>query len=219
MKNWSEYTEEQICPGYTSVDSGSDIEPQATQWMSSLAEVIGEDFKEDIKLLDFGCGHARFANFMSGHLKSFNYWGFDVRIPEGEKGIINAIENLKDPRVKVSFIAEAPQLFQEAVENANVGLVASLFMHVPFATFCETIEMLTPIIDRGGKIVYDLFTTEAATYHQEQIYYGVEYYRDCKYNMSDVKEFLSSKKLKSDYVLNYSHDDIFIHEIYNLRRK
>ena len=56
---------------------GTDPEPRVSLCLASFAEAMGDKYKEGMRVLDYGCGSARFSNFLSKRLKEFYYIGLE----------------------------------------------------------------------------------------------------------------------------------------------
>ena len=74
---WSIIKYKPIFSNYYVHGFGSADEPDSSLWMSSLSEAMGEYFKEQMIVLDYGCGSARYGNFLSYRVKDFEYYGID----------------------------------------------------------------------------------------------------------------------------------------------
>lgn len=158
---WKETRYPPICESYCPATGyGADREPHSSLWMAHLAEAMGNRWNEGMRLLDYGCGTARFANFMSGRLRNFTYFGVDVRESHagpgiGLNGVNVASEALKgDRRICLDYIGSDIDGF--GVDTTDVGLAASVFTHLTVESSRAILEKLRPIVNRGGIIVYTL---------------------------------------------------------------
>jgi len=139
---------------------GSDVEPDSSVWLASLSEALGEVFQEGIRILDYGCGNARYCNFLSERLANFTYYGIE---PPGSSVSENAIMRASlayghKPYVKLGFIGDAVE--QEALTNVNVVILGSIFTHLLFDKFEEICDKFRPVLARGGRVVFSVFTDE-----------------------------------------------------------
>lgn len=155
---WSKEKYEPISHFYVSYGFGTDKEPDASVCMASFANAMGNKFKEKMVLLDYGCGSARFCNFMSKRLKDFSYYGIEK--PGGEKNGEKAIEYARmcfgyDKRITLGLIGD--EVEKEAIEKAEVVLLLSIFTHLTVEEMNAIMDKLLPIIQRGGSIVFSAF--------------------------------------------------------------
>jgi 2-polyprenyl-3-methyl-5-hydroxy-6-metoxy-1,4-benzoquinol methylase len=135
---------------------GSDEEPLASVCMSSFAYAMESDYKEGMKILDYGCGSARFSNFLSMRLKDFTYIGLERNTSNYTKECIDKANELfsHDPRVRVGYTES--ELENEAIEIADTVLLLSVFTHTTIEETYRIIEKLLPIVKRGGSIVFSM---------------------------------------------------------------
>jgi len=147
---FSPISETYVCAGY-----GTDKEPDGSLCMASFAFSMGDNFKEGMKLLDYGCGSARFCNFISKRLKNFTYYGLEPDSPFGNEGIEIAKNHFGyDQRVKFGFIGT--DLEKEAINNVDTVLLLSIFTHTTIEETEQILRKLFPIIERGGKVVFSM---------------------------------------------------------------
>jgi 2-polyprenyl-3-methyl-5-hydroxy-6-metoxy-1,4-benzoquinol methylase len=135
---------------------GSDEEPLASVCMASFAYAMESDYKEGMKILDYGCGSARFSNFLSMRLKDFTYIGLERNTSDYTKECIDKANELfsHDPRVRAGYTES--ELENEAIEIANTVLLLSVFTHTTIEETYRIIEKLLPIVKRGGSIVFSM---------------------------------------------------------------
>jgi len=155
---WSKEKYEPISSNYVSLGFGEDKEPEGSLLMATFANAMGNKFKEKMVLFDYGCGSARFCNFISKRLKDFSYYG--VEKPGGERLGEKAIEYARmcfgyDKRISLGLIGD--EVEQEAVEKADVALLLSIFTHTTIEEMNTIMDKLLPIISRGGSIVFSAF--------------------------------------------------------------
>ena len=122
---------------------------------ASFAYAMGRYFGEGVKLLDYGCGPARFCNFMSSRLKDFKYYGIE---PNSEYGI-NCIQKAKefykkDRRISLGLIGD--DIESESIKEADVALLCSIFTHLTIEQTESILYKLYPIIENDGIIVFSM---------------------------------------------------------------
>jgi len=68
----------QICEATPAIlYGGTHIEPLASIGMSEFFQPDECELKEDISILDYGCGAGILCNYVSGQLKRFKYYGLE----------------------------------------------------------------------------------------------------------------------------------------------
>ena len=157
---------------------GSGDEPLSSLWCASLAHGFGPRFAEGVKVLDYGCGGARFANFLSRRLLDFVYIG--VEPPNGSPLDNHTCTNLQlceatfghDSRVRFGTIGS--DLEAEAIERiADVIVAGSIFTHLPFSAFREIVGKFQSALQRGGDFVFSVFIGDEYIHHGNPGLYGV----------------------------------------------
>ena len=141
---------------------GTDEEPGSSLWLASLSEAIGESFREDMTVLDYGCGAGRYAQFMRQRLKKFDYFGLEKPgsdFQHGEKSIKAARKLFRwDSRIRFALLGS--RLATTALARAEVALLGSIFTHVEFDEVQRILKTLQPVISRGGKVVFSIFIAD-----------------------------------------------------------
>jgi len=140
-------------------------------WLASLCEGAGDYFKEGVTIFDYGSGSGRLANFVSGHLKDFTYYGAEPQgagkwtpskrqpaLPWGQRSIEKGRELLgHDDRVQFGY-TDTP-FEDEAVGSADIAILGSVFTHLLPNEVRRICDKLLPIIHRGGAVVFSVFLT------------------------------------------------------------
>lgn len=183
---------------YVVFGHGADTEPQSSLWMAYLSEAMGDHFHEGMKILDYGCGGARYANFLSGRLRDFTYYGVEPRNTQvGNWEPRNAIEIAKeklghDSRVRLGYVGTA--LEAEAISNANVALLGSIFTHLKIEESLKILDKLLPILERGAIVFTVIFDSK---YHWDSSgAHGVEECYTAVYNTPDQYDsYFKSKNI------------------------
>jgi hypothetical protein len=216
LENWSLPKFPKSCPEYNpNLQYGSDEEPASSLWLASLCSSMGDHFKENMIILDYGCGAARCFNFISSQLKDFTYYGLEPSgscEQWGEKSIDLCIRNFgHDPRSKFGFI-DSP-LETEAIEKANIVVLGSIFTHLPIEHSTAICDKLLPIPHRNGCIVFSIILGDYKITLPEQ--YG---FKDCYYVVHNTKEQFDSycynNKLKIEPIETF--DAGFLHTIFRV---
>lgn len=137
---------------------GTDGEPQASVCMASFSQGMGPGFKEGMRILDYGCGAGRYANFLSRRLKSFEYWGVEPRTagPSGGEASIGKARAWfgVDSRVRFGFIGSDVE--KEALGRVDVVLLLSIFTHTTIEETEEVMRKMLPVVERGGMVVFSV---------------------------------------------------------------
>jgi SAM-dependent methyltransferase len=142
---------------------GSDQEPGSSLWLGSLSEAMGESFREGMTVLDYGCGAGRYAHFLRQRLKRFRYFGLEKpgsTFKHGEKSIKIARRLFRwAPGVRIDLIGS--RLEADALARADVVVLGSVFTHVDLDELQLILRKLQPVVARGGRIVFSIFTADA----------------------------------------------------------
>jgi cyclopropane fatty-acyl-phospholipid synthase-like methyltransferase len=159
LEKWSNYKYSPIVENYEEKGMivGSDPEPAAAVCLSSFAESMKNNFKEGMKLLDYGCGSGRFSNFMSKHLENFEYYGLERYLSDYTKECITRgiILFSHDSRIRFGFTET--EFESHAISNADTVLLLSVFTHTTIEETHKIIEKLLPIVNKeGGMIVFSM---------------------------------------------------------------
>ncbi|MFC1612651.1 hypothetical protein ACFL29_02255 [Patescibacteria group bacterium] len=197
---WFKEKYEPISNEYLSRGFGTDKEPESSVCMASFANAMGTKFRDGITLLDYGCGSARFCNFMSRRLKDFLYYG--VEKPGsferwGEKAITYAHNNFgHDNRICLGFVGD--NIEKEAIEKAEVALLLSIFTHLTIEDMNAIMDKLMPIILRGGSIIFSLFIGEAYITGRDKVYGFKDCYSEVYYTKEQIEAMAQRLNIKID---------------------
>src|SRR5438105_3164612 len=136
-EKWKQNLFTRIVEGPINGGCGCEDEPLSSLWCAALAEAMGDRYGEGMKILDYGCGYARFFNFLTGRLKDFTYYGLeapDSATGHGQRCIHFAKTSFgADRRGKFGFVGS--ELETEALREVDVILLGSIFTHLSFETF------------------------------------------------------------------------------------
>ena len=199
---WSIEKYKPISDKYRSRGFSTDLEPESSVCMASFANAMGNKFKEGVVLFDYGCGSARFCNFMSKRLDNFFYYGVEKLGSLdnwGEKAIAYAQSHFgKDNRIKLGFIGDDVE--KEAINNAEVALLLSIFTHTDIKEMNSIMDKLMPIILRGGSVIFSVFIRD--TYRCiNNLAYGFERcYAKTEYNQKQINEISERLNINIDKI-------------------
>ena len=122
-------------------------------WLTAL--VSPEHLKEDMVVLDYGCGGGRLCNYLSKRLQNFTYFGLEPPYGDGPDAIRFAREHFADPRVVFDFIGSYSEL--EAIKKADCVVMGSVLTHLTFEDGMITLDKFRTVADRSGKIFASVF--------------------------------------------------------------
>lgn len=217
---WKNVTYPTIYEGnYIVYGHGADTEPQSSLWMAYLSEGVGEHFQEGITVLDYGCGAARYANFLSGRLKEFTYYGVEPSNTQvGYWDSRNAIEVAReklghDPRVRLGHVGT--ELETEAIAKANVAVLGSVFTHIRIEQSLAILDKLSPILDRGV-IVFTAILANAYQLHNAGAHGVHECYSLVHNTVDQYQDYFESKGIVGGVVCSIKLGSGYRQEIFRL---
>jgi len=213
---WNKEPYPPIVSNYNGIIVGTDPEPMASLCIASFINAMGDEYKEGMKILDYGCGSARVANFLSKRLKNFNYIGLErIESDWGQTCINKAIELFgNDPRVEIGYINT--ELDEKSINISNTVLLLSVFTHTTIETTEEIIIKLLPIVERGGDIVFSMIHGD--NYVLKGSAYGFENNFQITYNTREQVSVLATK-LNVNIDLIDTFDTDIRHWIYRIYKK
>lgn len=130
--------------------------PGNRYWYGCLLAALGHEYvKEGFTLLDYGCGNAALAVFITGKLSKFEYFGLE---PEGSPHIHSAVSH---PNIHVGYIGSPVE--DIAIGQANCVILGSVFTHLEWKDSCAILDKIQPIIRRGA-VVFSCFIADAEAY-------------------------------------------------------
>lgn len=194
---------------------GTDQEPKASLCMASFANAMGDFYKEGMKILDYGCGSARFANFLSQRLQNFSYIGLERKESDWGVSCINKAKELfeNDPRVNVGYVGS--DIDNMAIETCEVVLLLSVFTHTTIEETEIILKKLLPIVDRGGCVIFSVIFGNK--YELRGSAYGFLDNYNITYNTKQQIEDLKIKlKVKMDLIDTFNAG--VIHSIYKMTK-
>ncbi len=193
---------------------GTDEEPGSSLWLASLSEAAGESFREEIAVLDYGCGAGRYAQFLRQRLRSFEYYGLEKpgsALQHGEKSIETARKLFRwDRRIRFNLIGS--RLEAKALSRVSLVVLGSIFTHVDFDELRHILQKMRRVLSRGGKVVFSIFLAD--TYRlEEKGLYGFE---DCYSRVWFTQEQIQHLCDQNDWVL--AEKESFVAQEVNLHR-
>ncbi len=177
---------------------GCEDEPISSLWCASLAEAMGERYGEGMRLLDYGCGYARFFNFLTGRLKDFVYFGLEIpnsATKHGQRCVRFAKRTFgADGRGKFGF--SGSEFEQEALKEAEVVLLGSVLTHVNFETFEKLFSEFIPIFDKGGAVVFSILLGKHSKCVGPGFLLGMnDFYQEARYTRRQLLDYCDGQKL------------------------
>ena len=205
--NYKPIQKNYICPPIF----GTTNEPGSSIWLSCLMEALNENFKEEMCVLDYGCGAARLANYLSFRLKDFTYYGLDVENSQSRNTIQKFSVQLKDSRVKLGFI-EHP-IEKEALNIVDSVVLGSVFTHLKFDYFKTICDKLLPILNAGGVVSASVFLSDKYNVPATGGRYAIkDCYQKVFYTTEQIDQYCSENGLK------WSIEEEFLAQFVNLHK-
>lgn len=206
---------------------GSDNEPYSSIWCASLASAFEPQFKEGLKLLDYGCGGARFANFMARRLQSFDYVGVEPAEARPMASGVGEHSNIElctqhmghDPRVKFGAIGTSVEA--NALATVDIIIAGSIFTHLSFEHFTEVCTKFKPALKRGAKFVFSVFIRDTYGLHGIGDAHGVS---GCRGHVNYTQEMMDTLARELDVSLTVkgtfegTYKGMFKHYIFVMER-
>lgn len=192
---------------------GTDAEPSASICITSFINVMGDKYKEGMKILDYGCGSARVCNFLSKRLKDFHYIGLERFESDWGQTCIKRANELfgHDSRVEVGYTNT--ELDKKAIDTCETVLLLSVFTHTTIETTEIILIKLLPIVERGGNIVFSMI--HGNEYRLVGNAYGFTDNFNVTYTTKEQVENLKNKlNVNIDFIDNY-----YSHSIYRVTKK
>lgn len=217
IAKWSVDRFPPIVPEQNLMYYGTPTEPESSLWCASLSEPIGKRFKEGLRVLDYGCGCGRYANFLSRKLRTFTYYGPDVRNEVGS--IDQCLQTFgNDKRVRFDYVDT--ELAAEAIASAQVAILGSVFTHLLWNRFEEICIKLMPVVQRGGIIVFSAYIANNYTIQEKdplrkapgRTPYGLDCYYRVFYTMDLIRSYATKHQIDIQIVNSHPRDSGKQHE-------
>jgi 2-polyprenyl-3-methyl-5-hydroxy-6-metoxy-1,4-benzoquinol methylase len=217
IDDWSIEKYNPITENWHSDGHGTDQEPAQSLLLSAFSSAMKEKYAEGMKILDYGCGSGRYANFLSKRLKDFQYIGLEKAGGTtywGETSVRDGLINGgHDDRFRLGFTESL--LEKKAIEESDVVLLLSIFTHTTIEETHRIISKLMPIVNRGGRVVFSMILGDS--YNLVGNLYG---HSDCyhvTYNTNEqvaeiAKTFNVNVTHERDFVANWG----YVHAIYSI---
>ncbi|MEO9529066.1 class I SAM-dependent methyltransferase [Roseibium sp.] len=173
---------------------GCDDEPVSSLWCACLAQAMGPHYREGMTVLDYGCGFGRFFNFLTGRLNDFRYYGLEVEgtpSKHGDACLDYAGRTFGgDPRARFGAIESA--LEAQAIREADVVLLGSVFSHIDRAMMDAIFRKFLPVTDAGGAVVFSVMIGDsyAATGPGFLLDMGPAFYQTVTYTDADISGYV-----------------------------
>lgn len=161
---------------------GSGGKEQSFRWLATLSDVLGSHFREGMSVLDYGCGHGRYARFLQERLSAFTYYGLEKSggTGLGEHSICEG-RALFAGASNITFGLIGNGLERDALMWSDVGVLGSVITRTALEETRSILRRLRPIAGRGGVIVASVFIGEQyalgdpGAYGFEDCYSRVQY--------------------------------------------
>jgi 2-polyprenyl-3-methyl-5-hydroxy-6-metoxy-1,4-benzoquinol methylase len=217
INDWSIEKFSPITHNWVSMGHGTDEEPMQSLSQSTFAKAMKEKYGDGMKILDYGCGTGRFANFLSKRLKNFKYIGLEKAGGTtywGETSVRDGLINAgHDDRFRLGFTESL--LEKKAIEESDVVLLCSVFTHTTIEETHRIISKLMPIVNRGGRVVFSMI--HADTYSLNGSLYGFDQCYEVTYNTKEqveeiARKFNANVKLEEEFLADWC----YLHSIYSI---
>jgi cyclopropane fatty-acyl-phospholipid synthase-like methyltransferase len=200
---------------------GTDEEPGSSLWMASLSEAMGENFKESMAVLDYGCGAGRYAQFLRQRLRRFEYYGLEKPgscYQHGEKSIRTARKLFRcDRRIRFDLIGS--RLESKAIARASVAVLGSIFTHVDFDELQSILKKLQPIVSDGGKVVFSIFLADTYRLEDEGIYGQKNCYNRVWFTGEQLERVCHANDWAIVEMESFVAQEVNVHRIFALTHK
>ena len=162
MDSWNEYwsmtPHKQIINNPPKILYGGTYEePAASIGMSCFLDAVRDEFVEGFSVIDYGCGAGILANFISGRLQDFNYYGLEPNSAHGMERIKLAHNYLADSRCTYGYIESD---YEKVIKNkVDAVILISIFTHLIPYDIVLTLDNLIKVFDANPKasIVFSCF--------------------------------------------------------------
>jgi SAM-dependent methyltransferase len=198
---------------------GTHIEPLASIGMSHFFYPIWDKFKNNIRVLDYGCGAGILCNYISGQLEDFSYIGLEPDTEHGRERISLAKQYFNDSRCEFGLIEH--DLSNALKQKPDVIILISVFTHMVEQDIEIILNNLIKVFEYNPncEIVFSCFldTVQHVKEHQPNIwerFYGESYITfDFLKNFCTGNELIISKESEFIAQGNYTHHIIKVKKL------
>ena len=218
MSYQNKYT--QICEQPPAIlYGGTHIEPLASIGMSEFFHPDSCELKEDISILDYGCGAGILSNYISGQLQRFKYYGLEPNSIHGRERISLAKQYFNDSRCQFGFIDSD---FSNTIkEKIDIIVLISVFTHMIPEDIERVLHELSEVFEYNPtcNIVFSCFIDEQFKLINFQPHIWERFYGESYITLDFLKNICSSNNLKfthhSEFVAqgNYKHQIIKVSKL------
>ena len=186
-------------------------------WMWSLYSAAG--ISEYDTILDYGCGYAGLANFISGMIQNFKYYGMEIKGSESNE----SFENNKrlysnDNRISLGYIGS--DIEREALKESNIVILGSIFTHLKWGDFERVMAKFEGIIEEDGEVVFSVFLDDKYRVNGDGGVYGVlNCYALVYYTKQELNEFCNSRNYKFTEESEWLHMEQYLHTICKISKE
>lgn len=204
---------------YLSLYGGTNYEPDASIGMSCFLEPCKNQFKNEFKILDYGCGAGILSNFISLRLDNFNYVGLEPNSTHGIERIDIAKTLLQDSRVKFGFIEQQnlEELYQTYFDCITL---ISVFTHLTIEDIYLTLDKLLPFLqNKKTKIVFSCFISNSYQLIHPENNINKNFYGIVKITEQQLIEYCNKNNVILTKVCDFLAAGNHCHNIYTLEGK
>jgi 2-polyprenyl-3-methyl-5-hydroxy-6-metoxy-1,4-benzoquinol methylase len=219
LAEWSVEKYQPISKNWFSVGHGTDEEPSQSLLLSTFSSAMKEKYREGMKILDYGCGSGRYANFLSKRIEKFQYIGLEKQGSDqfwGEASIRDGLINAgHDDRVRLGFTESL--LEEKAIQECDVVLLLSIFTHTTIEETHRIISKLLPIVDRGGRIIFSMIMNES--YQLVGNLYGFQDSYQVTYNTNEqINDIAEKFNVKLTHERDFEANWGYVHSIFSIEK-
>jgi 2-polyprenyl-3-methyl-5-hydroxy-6-metoxy-1,4-benzoquinol methylase len=195
---------------------GSDHEPWNTKWCEALSSGVGDKFKEGLCIIDWGCGYARYYNWLTSFFDNFTYYGFEVHGPKNGDLLVNFCrQKLSDPRCTYDYIDS--DTVDTAITKCNVVLLGSVFTHISIKDADGIVKRFSKLLDKGGSLVFSVIIAD--NYSIGTPAYGVEgSYDEVQHRRDQIETLARDNNCELREASHYQTNHTYVHTIFEMKR-